>query len=186
FPNVSGTVFFLASDGSHGPELWKTDGTAAGTGMIEDLWPGNLGSLPGYLTYPLEMSGTVFFAAKDGSESVAALWRSHGTAATTMRVKDAPVGNVDSSPTGLVLLNDDVLFAANDGISGNELWKSDGTVSGTILVRDINPDGDSSPALLTKVNGTLFFGANDGFTNGLWKSDGTTAGTVVVKGYLGA
>src|SRR4029077_7491857 len=98
FPNVSGTVFFLASDGSHGPELWKTDGTAAGTVMIEDLWPGNLGSLPGYVTYPLEMSGTVCFAAKDSSISVAALWRSNGTAATTFRVKEAPVGTEDSSP----------------------------------------------------------------------------------------
>jgi ELWxxDGT repeat protein len=65
---------------------------------------------------------------------------------------------------------------------GNELWKSEGTSNGTVLVDDINPGSNGSyPGGLTNVNGTLFFGANDG-THGeqLLKSDGTSNGTVLV------
>src|SRR6185369_2076077 len=74
-------------------------------------------------------------------------------------------------------------FSANDGVHGQELWRSDGTDAGTYLVKDINPgSGNSSPQSLTNVNGTLFFTAYDP-TNGseLWKSDGTAAGTVLVR-----
>ena len=66
-----------------------------------------------------------------------------------------------------------------------ELWKSDGTAAGTVMVKDINLDPYSwggSPRNLTDVNGTLFFAADDdvhGFE--LWKSDGTADGTVMVR-----
>ena len=77
-----------------------------------------------------------------------------------------------------------MFFTAGDGAHGPELWKSDGTEAGTVLVKDIHPGagGYSSPSSLTGVGGTLFFAADDG-THGseLWKSDGTEAGTVLVK-----
>ncbi|MDP7312123.1 MAG: hypothetical protein QF831_01655, partial [Candidatus Thalassarchaeaceae archaeon] len=64
-----------------------------------------------------------------------------------------------------------------------ELWKSDGTSTGTVMVKDINsgPIGSYS-AQLTAIGNTIYFQATDG-TNGyeLWKSDGTTSGTVMVK-----
>ena len=63
-------------------------------------------------------------------------------------------------------------FAANDGISGAELWTSDGTPAGTTLVADISPGATSSePAHLTDVNGVLFFTANDGIHGTeLWRT----------------
>ncbi len=64
-----------------------------------------------------------------------------------------------------------------------ELWKTDGTNSSTMLVKDINPGpASSSIGYLTQVNQTLFFVANNGSTGTeLWKSDGTEAGTSIVK-----
>jgi ELWxxDGT repeat protein len=66
--------------------------------------------------------------------------------------------------------------------TGDELWKSDGTPSGTVRVLDIRPNADGSAArYLTNVNGTLYFRADDGSTGyELWKSDGTESGTVRV------
>jgi len=67
--------------------------------------------------------------------------------------------------------------------TGYELFKSDGTAQGTMLVKDISPGVNrSNIANLTNISDTLLFTANDG-THGteLWKSDGTAAGTVLVK-----
>ena len=105
-----------------------------------------------------------------------------GAAATPTLVKDInPFGS--SNPTSLTTIGSTIYFAANDGVHGNELWKSDGTAVGTKMVKNIRPYGKGSfPMNLTTVNGTLFFTANDGkHGRELWKSDGTKAGTVMVK-----
>ncbi len=80
-------------------------------------------------------------------------------------------------------VNGTLYFRAGDGSTGFELWKSDGTNSGTVLVKDIFPGGGSAdPRYLTNINGTLYFRANEGINGAeLWKSDGTSAGTVLVK-----
>jgi ELWxxDGT repeat protein len=74
-------------------------------------------------------------------------------------------------------------FSAENQSNGRELWKSDGTATGTTLVKDINPGANGSdPSFLTNVNGTLFFTADDdAHGRELWKSDGTTGGTSLVS-----
>ena len=137
--NVNGTLFFSASDGVLGFELWKSDGTAAGTAMVKDISP------------PNAVNGV--FAS--------------------------------SNPSSLTNVNGTWFFGANDGSNGVELWQSDGTAAGTVMVANINPGGAySSPSNLTNVNGTLFFTANDG-THGteLWTLSTAPAPSLDVSGF---
>jgi trimeric autotransporter adhesin len=176
---VDNAMFFAATDGINGMELWKTDGTDNGTVMVKDIKPGLANSSIGYLT---QVNHMLFFVANNGSAGTE-LWKSDGTTAGTVMVRDIRPGSMGSNPSGLADLNGILYFAADDGINGMELWKSDGTSAGTILVKDINSLSASSyPQSLANVNGTLYFAAEDG-PNGmeLWKSDGTAAGTILLK-----
>ncbi|WP_428940841.1 ELWxxDGT repeat protein [Fontivita pretiosa] len=105
-------------------------------------------------------------------------------------VADLVPGPGHSSVNSLVSYNDVLFFAADDGNAGMELWKTDGTAGGTVMVKDINPAGASGPFSFVEVplvydgNKTrtvLFFQADDG-EHGyeLWISDGTEQGTSMV------
>ena len=92
--NVDGTLYFEASNATDGFELWKSDGTAAGTVMVKDINPGPDGSNPSDLT---NVNGTLYFEANDGPNG-AELWKSDGTAAGTVMVKDIDPGPTSSDP----------------------------------------------------------------------------------------
>jgi ELWxxDGT repeat protein len=179
---VGETLYFVASDGTHGYELWRSDGTEAGTVMVKDIWPGEERSYPDQLT---DIGGTLYFEAGDGTHG-RELWRSDGTEAGTVMVRDIWPGEGWFGWSDIFFLTDvggTLFFGTSDGTHGYELWKSDGTESGTVMVRDIRPgEGSSGPLSLTDIGGTLYFGADDG-THGveLWRSDGTESGTVMVK-----
>ena len=179
--NLGGTLYFTANDGVHGYELWRSDGSAAGTQLVRDIkaggsYPDN-GSFPTYLT---NVGGTLFFFARDGTHG-AELWRSDGTAAGTRPVRDINPGPADSNPDDLTNVAGTLYFFADDGTHGTALWRSDGTWRGTKRVRAIRPDNSTyNPP--TSVGGTLYFLAHDG-THGteLWRSNGTRKGTRLVR-----
>jgi ELWxxDGT repeat protein len=181
--NVNGTLFFSADDGSAGQELWESDGTTAGTVLVKDIVPGSVGSQPTALT---NVNGTLFFSARSDTNR-RQLWKSAGTAADTLLVKEGFSGQDDvygqSAPFALINVGG-TLFFTNASSSGTELWRSDGTAAGTILLK-VTPPGMYNMATmgqLTAVNQTLFFSASPDHLvhSELWKSDGTPAGTVLV------
>jgi ELWxxDGT repeat protein len=179
FIKLAGTLYFSAGDAAHGRELWKTDGTAAGTKLVADIYRGRHSSHPDQFA---EHAGTLYFDAQNRNGDKE-LWRSSGRAAGTRMVKDIKPGPEGSRPGGLTSVGPRLFFVADDGTHGYEVWKSDGTRAGTRLLKDIVP-GEGHPYLdwFTGVGSTLFFGADD-HTHGeeLWSSNGTTAGTQLVR-----
>ncbi len=185
---VEDRLFFVANDGIHGEALWSSDGTKEGTALVKDIIPGT-GSTP--LTYLTAANSMLFFITNDGIHGEE-LWSSDGTADGTVLVKDIYPGEYDSinyyGRFPFTAFEDNLFFIANDGAHGDELWRSDGTEAGTVLVKDIYPGLgaalDYFDTSLIVANDLLFFQAND-LVNGqeLWRSDGTEAGTEIVKEY---
>ncbi|MEZ5988816.1 MAG: hypothetical protein R3F30_06780 [Planctomycetota bacterium] len=176
-------LLFSALEPSAGRELWRSDGTTAGTTLVLDIYGGTSSGNPLYL---VRLGSKVLFQANDG-KSGAELWVTDGTAAGTKLLADINAGTASSSPSYLTRVRDKVYFMANDGKSGQELWVTDGTAAGTAQVADINTTSataSSSPFGFTQLGSSerFVFRANDG-ANGLelWVSDGTAAGTTLVK-----
>src|SRR5262245_17570170 len=149
---VSGTAFFTADDGVHGRELWKSDGTLAGTALVKDITPGSSGTRFGP---PANVNGTLFFGANGG------LWKSDGTAAGTVLVKDVYV--LDYNFTKMTNVNGTLFFIALTGPSHErwELWKSDGTAAGTVPLQLIWLGTVGFDLNLTNMAGTLYFAGHD-------------------------
>src|SRR5262249_40455119 len=153
---------------------WRSDGTAAGTFMVKDIHPGSSHGFPNG-SYPRHLpavGGAVFFSATDPTHR--GLWKSDRTAARTGPVapdSGAPLPNrpADGGGNHLTDVGGTLFFSAFDPVHGTELWRSDGTAAGTVLVKDIRPGTSpygypygSRPSDLAFVNGALFFSADDG------------------------
>jgi len=182
FVDVGGTLFFAASEdfGGH-DDLYKSDGTPAGTVKVKDFGvPGSafyteLGSLTAF-------NGRLYFRAPDPGGANLELWTSDGTDAGTYRVKDINPGVDASSPYGMVAFDGALYFSAQTADAGRELWKTDGTEAGTVMVKETTPGtswGDS--AILGVLGGKLYFtGIDPDHGRELWETDGTGAGTRLV------
>jgi ELWxxDGT repeat protein len=163
-------------------ELMRTDGTPEGTVLVKDLQPGVHTSSPREL---VRFRNHVYFqAATDAGDE---MWRTDGTTTGTQLVKDICPG-LCFPQSGVYTYvwptpgRDALFFVQTDGVNGRELWKTDGTAAGTVMVKDIHPTGSSDPSGLAVMNGRLYFAADDGVHGReLWTSDGTAAGTTMVR-----
>jgi ELWxxDGT repeat protein len=116
-------LVFTAADGE-GADIWESDGTAGGTAVIADNGPaaGNYGYQGYYDAYQtLVNNGILYFAGATRSAGVE-LWQTDGTASGTQMVTDFSPGTYSSDPAPLAVVDDQLLFYANDGIHGEELW----------------------------------------------------------------
>jgi ELWxxDGT repeat protein len=197
----NGEYYFIADDGLHGMEVWKTDGTEEGTIMLKDIHPfgGMLGNSFNDYPYFCIVNGILFFEADDNAHG-SELWKTDGTTDGTSLVKDIYTDYYGSEPFGLTAFNGEVYFRAWGLTGGRELWKSDGTLDGTVMVKDILPgqygafsalESSLDPNFVVSGN-YLFFRANTDSASvdvHLWRTDGTELETIqledqLVEGYL--
>ncbi len=199
----NGLVFFTMTDATNSKiDLWKSDGTEAGTVRIYEGCQSQISSFNNFIYYfirgiPDPNFGNVQYTLR----------RHNGTSGGFVKnlASTAPA----NIPSFFGVVNNQLLFVADGTIvlnsnnvnSGMELWKTDGTGAGTVIVKDINPEvpnffppdlfssGKSSITYANDMskrfiihNNILYFGADNG-VNGreLWKSDGTENGTSMIK-----
>lgn len=175
-----GVLFFVRNVA--GEFLWRSDGNETGTVPVTQMTaPGTSSGASGLMAG----NGTLFFKGNDG-QAGDELWSSDGTAEGTGMLRDltgTKDGLVGISPGGVAAWGNELAFCGNDGISGEEPWRSDGTAAGTRMLLDVRPGPeDSTPARLAAAGGKLFFEANDGVHGReLWRD--SASGAVMVRDF---
>ena len=170
---AAGNRLFFVGDDSHGAELWMSDGTSAGTGLVRDINPSAGAGAPGPRRGPTQLTpvgdGRVYFAANDGSSGYE-LWHSDGTSAGTVRVLDLNTGAASSHPLDLTPYGNLLYFTASDNSNGRQLWVTDTLTNTTsqLSSRGMLADGSQfyvplgyggNDRNLTLAGETLFFSA---------------------------
>lgn len=169
---AQGKFFFDTRIIEANPELWRSDGTAAGTVQVtHNIDYRNAGSDPGDIT---ESGGAGFFCAAD--EDGRELWRTDGSTAGTLQVHDLNVGNASGClDDWVVSAGGFIYFYGSDGTNSG-LWKSDGTTA--TAVRSLN-----TIQQVVTIGSVIYFRGDDGsgFGQELWSSDGSPDGTAMLK-----
>lgn len=163
-------MYFVANDDIHGEELWISDGTAAGTRLVKDIWEGKTGSS---ITRMTIHGNEVYFYAED-SLAGAELWKTDGTTAGTVMVADANPGSDGSANLSfddIISLGDILIYEGYDPINGQELrWVNENGDQG--ILEDLSPGRRSSSfSSFCSFDGKMYFsGPTDAFRgNGFYE-----------------
>ncbi len=169
-------VFFVADNGTNGRELYRTDGTDAGTILLKDINPSGNASPKNMVVFKNEL----YFSAYDGNAGK--LYRTNGTATGTVLVANVDVEEgVYPSGNPVMIEYKGELYFFNDA---SKLYKTDGTSAGTVKIKDFYNSFVSyaPPPNFCILNNKLYFMArtsNDEVQ--LVESDGTAAGTNIIS-----
>lgn len=170
FTRIGEVAYFAGHGLDEGVELWRTDGTEAGTFLAVDIRPGPSSSSPQCIT---ALGSTLYFSADDGIHGPE-LWRSDGTPAGTHMVVEALPGPEGVSPCQIVESGGLMFFSGGAAFTPSRaLWRTDGTAGGTFELR-------RGPVLeITPFNDEVYFASDDDDYGGweLYASDGTLLGT---------
>lgn len=177
FTSWNRKIFFAPNRGVTTNDPWVSDGTNPGTIQLAAIDNATDGG------EPLDQMGTsqwLFFIAEHPTFGVE-LFKTDGTPGNTSVVKD-----IDPAGDGLYwaggsfygTVNDKLIFDAHDGVTGYELWVSDGSSAGTFLLKDMSPGGDTFiRASAQDANYVYLLLRPDGGNWELWRTDGTSLGT---------
>ncbi|MBN8220792.1 MAG: hypothetical protein J0L53_07695 [Spirochaetes bacterium] len=186
FAVFNGNIYFCAETAAENEELWKSDGTFAGTQMISDL--NTTAGISGcYGDIFIHSNARVLFHGRDAG-SGREVFKTTGVVGNMSLVAEINPTTGWSNPGDFFNVNGVTVFTADDGSTGRELWKiTGGTATGATLVKDIRVGGgNSSPQYFAVLGSNLLFAATNGSAaNGteLWLSDSTLtgAGTNMLK-----
>jgi ELWxxDGT repeat protein len=177
---AGGAFFFAGADAEAGCQLWRSDGTVAGTGRVAVFdGGGGFSSVP----HGFAILGERVFFTTTFSSDFTGLRVTDGTSGGTAVVATPPVASLTAAGGRL-------FFVAQEDDGGSSLWASDGTAAGTRPLRHfaVNAicDGPHDCTLQTPFlqadGGGVIFVANDGDGQQFWHSDGTAAGTQRLTG----
>lgn len=186
---VANTSYFFAENGEHGRELWKTDGTIAGTTLVKDLTPGASGT---ELVSLYEANGRLVFITvvhhpwTNRGRDDYTLWSSDGTAAGTVKLIEFETTHwFKAKQVGeRVAIATHPLVEGSTSINDALLYFTDGTAAGTSLVKAfrgyVDEDGNEYSHWIREMYAAgdrVVFEYNGNY---VWASDGTAAGTVDV------
>ena len=164
FIEFNNLIYYSAKSGplSSNTELWRTDGTQAGTIQVADINPGLGGSSPDNF---IEFNGYLYFTAGIFGVSGREMYRTNGTVTELFKeFRPGPDQGMDSS-NQFVILNNKLYFFAYDNEFGADLWRTDGTFIGTEKMVDLNSNNAFPKENFLELNGELFFLMNDPFEN---------------------
>ena len=184
---IGSSLFFRGADFATGIELYKTNGTSAGTTLVKDINPG---SGDGFLGGSAVVGDHLLFGANNGVNGNE-LWKSNGTASGTVMIKDINPGSGNGFPGSVYVYNNVLYFTGKTTTHGLEPWVSDGTEAGTFMLKDIEPGADEITWIQWGIDngGVLYFIVKPKWypfgdirnTAQLWKTSGTTASTVALS-----
>lgn len=160
FKTISGILYFEANNSvTHDNEIWRTDGTTAGTYLLKDLTNNGLTS------DFMELNGNIYFVTISSTLGDY-IWKSDGTANGTVQLKQLATSfQSDNISPSYAATSKALYFAAADGVHGKEVWTTDGTAGGTHIVTDLFAGSvGSNPSSFAVLHDTLFLSANNGLT----------------------
>jgi ELWxxDGT repeat protein len=175
---------FGEADSIHGTQLWRTDGTRAGTRMLDDINRETQPSLPTFMG-AVASGRTVIFTAYDGARDAygvpePALWRTNGTRSGTTFIRTSPGYN--SFESGFASTGTEVYFEGADDTYGPQIWRTDGTPSGTVRVTSLSnyPPDPNYPEYFVAVGSKLFFEFDDQNGTKLYATDTSPEGASII------
>ena len=166
---LNGQLLFHADSAPNVAQLWQSDGISGGTALTSF-------AASNFIRGITRAGTRVVFGVGSGE-----LWASDGTMQGTARVGSTRFGLGGWGGFGGTLSVSNRVLFLGEPVSFSP-WVTDGTPSGTYLLRDISAAAYSEPVVFVDFNGVAVFTGSDGIDNRLWRSDGTPAGTTVIGG----